>query len=324
VPAGTSVAELREAAIDSGLKWLVDHQDKDGGWTFKLGPDPGQQESRNGATGLAVLALARAGYGPKTGKYAAQVMKGLQFLGQHQHPTGSWHEKGGTMYSHALATLAFLETAALTDDTRFMSPARLGVRFTLAAQDPKGGGWRYTPQETGDLSVTGWQVKVLRRFYELNPPDKQIVVKALDATRKTFLPQVQADGGEKYRYLKPSDKPTESLSAVGAATALGVGVPPDDPILIEVADRLAARLEVNESYGNYYLAQFLRSIDHSQRRDWDEKIVRALVARQEPRDDVDHAGSWEPVSAQLLGAHGGRLGYTGFNLLILLANRETP
>ena len=41
------------------------------------------------------------------------------------------------------------------------TPPGDSVRFIVASQDPHLGGWRYTPHEGSDLSVTGWQAMAI-------------------------------------------------------------------------------------------------------------------------------------------------------------------
>ena len=66
------------------------------------------------------------------------------------------------MYAHAIATLALCEAYGQTRDSKLKEPAQRAVNFILAAQDPKGGGWRYSPRQPGDTTVTGWQLMSLK------------------------------------------------------------------------------------------------------------------------------------------------------------------
>ena len=81
-----------ESAVELALKWIVDHQKADGGWSLnhqlgkgdRTSPDPGEMAnnfpSRNAATALALLPLLGHGQTHLTGKYKDAVFNGLKFL----------------------------------------------------------------------------------------------------------------------------------------------------------------------------------------------------------------------------------------------------
>ena len=156
-----------EAAVAAALKWLAAAQTADGGWNFdhRFANDPGVRSAdhagqltsaRNAATAMALLPFLGAGQTHAEGKYKATVMRGLEYLMTHMKDDGSLHESGGSMYSHGLASIALCEAYALTHDKKLLSPAQASLNFIAFAQDPVGGGWRYSPRQPGDTSVTGW------------------------------------------------------------------------------------------------------------------------------------------------------------------------
>ena len=69
------------------------------------------------------------------------------------------------LYSHGIATIALCEAYNLTGDKALRAPAQAAINFIVHAQDPVGGGWRYQPRQSGDLSVTGWQALALQAVY---------------------------------------------------------------------------------------------------------------------------------------------------------------
>ena len=62
------------------------------------------------------------------------------------------------MYCHGMAMLAISEALALTGDSQLVSAVRRAVEYSVRAQHPTDGGWRYYPGDTGDMSQFGWQV----------------------------------------------------------------------------------------------------------------------------------------------------------------------
>ncbi len=125
-----------EDAVDKALKWLAEHQLPNGSWSYdhRLGPcqgkcsDPGTMpEALNGATAMACLCFISHGNTHRGGRYQAQVIAGLKFLISHMGPNGSMYEKGGRMYSHALATLALCEDLRIRKDKDFAKMTSEGL-----------------------------------------------------------------------------------------------------------------------------------------------------------------------------------------------------
>ena len=183
-----------EQAVSNGLRWLINHQHRDGGWTLMLPcgqcanfqdqpVNPAQRpprvlrampETRIGATGLALLPLLGAGQTHLAGELRTNVWEGLHFLlEQIEVPKGRVDglkvgrlvDLGGNYYSHAIATIAICEAISMTGDRSLMEPAQLLVNEIVIAQDPQGGGWRYGRRSPGDVSVTGWQLMALKSAY---------------------------------------------------------------------------------------------------------------------------------------------------------------
>ena len=50
----------------------------------------------------------------------------------------------------------------MTGDQRLETAVRRAIAYTIAAQDPPGGGWRYRPGDPGDTSQLGWQFMALK------------------------------------------------------------------------------------------------------------------------------------------------------------------
>ena len=60
-----------------------------------------------------------------------------------------------------MASFALAEALAMTGDKRLEPAVRRAVEYSLRAQHPSTGGWRYRPGDTGDTSQLGWQLMSL-------------------------------------------------------------------------------------------------------------------------------------------------------------------
>ena len=162
-----------EKAVQDGLRWLAKNQQADGRWDprltgggierSELGQDRKGAGSRadNGITGLALLAFLADGNTHLEGPYRENVARGIQFLISTQLSdgfVGGQSQAFERMYCHGMAMLAISEALALTGDSQLVSAVRRAVEYSVRAQHPTDGGWRYYPGDTGDMSQFGWQV----------------------------------------------------------------------------------------------------------------------------------------------------------------------
>ena len=193
-----------EAAVAMALKWIANHQNPDGGWSFDhtaggqrnctCGNIGTLKTSFNGATAMALLPFLGAGNTHKKGAYKKQVEAGLYYLTRSMKvngATGDLTDAGGRMYSHGLCAITLTEAFAMTKDRQLMAPAQMSLNFITYAQDPVGGGWRYKPRQAGDTSVVGWQLMALKSGHMayLNVPKNTIAgcYKFLDSVHKTVV-----------------------------------------------------------------------------------------------------------------------------------------
>jgi hypothetical protein len=307
-----------EAAVEAALKWIVEHQLADGGWSFdhRLAArcdgrcdHAGMPDARNAATAMALLALLGAGRTHQEGLHANSIRRGLDYLKGRMRADGGLSEGGGTMYSHGLGSLALCEAYALTGDEKLKKTAEATVKFIEFAQDPVGGGWRYMPRQPGDTSVTGWQLSAVKAAeLGLLPVSKQVWPRA-----KQFLAGVAVDNGVAYGYTSPGAGPT--TTAIGllcqqnfAAGALPAGHERG------VAALLAAKPSPRNPYHLFYASQVARNQGGEAWQAWNKQLQPILLADQ--ARDGHAAGSWYTDSG-----HGsdraGRLYCTALSTLIL-------
>ena len=112
----------------------------------------------------------------------------------------------------------------MTRDPELGTAAQAAIDFIAYAQHPEGGGWRYTPQQVGDVSVAGWQIMALKSaaLAELSTPPR------VAERARRFFDTTQTSGGERYIYMtnlsdEEPRKPTRTLTAVGLLSRMHLG-----------------------------------------------------------------------------------------------------
>ncbi len=347
-----------EAAVARGLKWLALHQAPDGHWSLheftrfaRTDPNPGSKifkctctgevtrQNDIAATGFGLLPFLAGGITHKPGKdprqidYSMTVKAGLSYLVAKQGADGYL---GGDAYAHGIAAIALCEAYGMTSDPLLKTPALKAVRYIEFAQDPAGGGWRYSPKTPGDTSVTGWQVMALKsaqmagiNLYKTEGHREPLALERA----KTFLNSVKSADGGGYGYL-PDGGETPAMTAVGLLCQQYLGVGPRNPGLL----RGAARLKIlppgksGNIYYEYYATQVMHHMGGDAWEAWnkgpagdgkggvrDELIGKqdSLVnsARPLAQKLAHQDGGWGPDAGSL--NDGGRIMSTSLSLLTL-------
>jgi hypothetical protein len=316
IPDGSS--ETAENAVSKALKWLIAHQEHDGSWNFdhRHGPcktNPGTLvDADRGATGIVLLPLLGAGQTHKEGQYKQQVKAGLVYLVRnmkvHENKTADLVDTGN-LYSHGIATIALCEAYAMTNDRELMAPAQAALDYIAYAQDPVGGGWRYSPRQPGDTSVVGWQLMALKSGHMAYLRVSPETVKGASK----FLDSVEIDSGSAYGYTGPGDG--QATSSIGLLCRMYLGWKHDHGAL----ERGVARLsKIGPSktnlYYNYYATQVLRHYGGEQWKAWNAVMRDQLVNSQATRGT--EAGSWY-IAGDHGSDRGGRIYCTSMATMIL-------
>lgn len=300
-------------AIASGLKWLAAHQEKDGSWTFAAGPNAGNLPAPVTSTAMALLPFLQTGHTHQKGAYREQVGKALQYLlklvraGQNG---ADMREPGASMYGHGLAAVALSQAYALTADPQLKQPAQQVIDFTIFAQDPVGGGWRYAPQQPGDTSILGWQLTALEnaKAGQLTVPDRTF------QSANRFLDNVQSEQGSAFGYTSPGKGP--NTTCIGLLSRIYLGSKPTDPAIKRgIANTFKTGLSEKDAYFNYYSTQLMQQADRQTRAAWNKSMRDFLITSQ------SEDGSWY-FQDNYLEAKTGRTGITALCLTTLaIANQ---
>ncbi len=315
-----------EEAVQRALKWLASRQSRDdGGWNFDHNagnsvnparcPNPGSADDvRNGATGLILLPFLGSGQTHKEGVYKAEVRAGLAYLIRKmkvEGGRGSWHEPGGSMYSHGICAIAMCEAYAMTHDRELLAPAQLALNYIVYAQDPVGGGWRYNPQQAGDTSAMGWQLMALKSGHMayLKVPEGSVLGAA------KFLDSVQTDSGARYGYATPGGG--QSTTSVGLLSRMYLGWKHDNPAMqrgVAFLDKTGPSKSGNMYY-NYYATQVCRHYEGEVWQRWNAEMKPWLLLKQS--DMGVTAGSWYFPGGDHGADRGGRLYCTAMATMML-------
>ena len=231
-------------------------------------------------TGLALLAFLASGHTHLDGPYREDIRRGLEYLMQIQAPDGNLGGQAATfefMYCHAMAACALSEAYGMTHDSRLREPVRRAVGYTVRAQDPIGGGWRYKPGDAGDTSQLGWQLMTLKSAELAGIPIP-------DTTRQGVIRYLQSVSSGTYggrASYRPGEQPSRSMTAESLFCWQLLGLPRQHPAGNEAADYLLEELPGEGTYNLYYwyyatLSMYQLQDAHWQR--WNEALRTAVLA----------------------------------------------
>lgn len=331
-------SEQTEQAVEAALKWLAAHQSPDGRWdtsqfgggreTNVLGHDRkgAGLEADTGITGLALLAFLSAGHTHFEGEYRRNVQHGLEYILGQQAADGNLAgpaELFARMYCHGMATLAISEAYAMTGDHRMRPFVERAVQYTIDSQDPGSGGWRYQPADRGDMSQFGWQVMALKsaELAGITIPGET------RAGMIRFLRGVSKGEHGGLASYRPSDRPSETMTAEALACRYFLGIHQDERAVNEATEYLSQQLPRDGQANLYYwyyatIGLFqAQSVPASLGRQaipdiwpqWNQALQEQLLARQQRVGD--DAGSFAPDT--VWGSYGGRVYTTAMAALCL-------
>jgi hypothetical protein len=321
-----------EAAVQAALEWLASSQSADGRWDadrFGAGQERrvlGQDRQGTGAradtamTGLALLAFLGSGNTHLQGKYKEQVKRGLEHLLNAQASDGNLGgdaELFAFMYSHGIATLALSEAYAMTADKRLETALRAAIDYSISAQHPSTGGWRYrpankAPQDPGDTSQLGWQLMAIKSAELAGIP----IPERTRLGMRRFLASVSSGEHGGLAAYRPSEQATRPMTAEALVARQFLGMARENPAANEAGDYLLGKLPDQEQINLYYwyygtLGMYQLQGDYWTR--WNAALQKTLIPRQVKSGDL--AGSWDPDC--LWAGYGGRVYSTAMATLCL-------
>ena len=317
-----------EAAVKLALKWLAGNQEPTGRWDPRQhgAGQERQVQGRNrqgagidadtGVTGLALLAMLGAGNTHLQGEYRENVRRGLEYLMRSQASDGNLAGPAtgyARMYCHAIALFALSEAYGMTGDARLEPTVRRGVAYTLAAQNPTTGGWRYVPGDTGDTSMFGWQIIALKsaELAGVPIPDKN------RSAAIRYLRSVASGRSYGLASYRPGEPPSRPMTAEALVCWQFLGMPREHPAGKEAGDYLLQELPSTTGTPNlyywYYATLGMFQLQGIYWEKWNAAMRDTLVALQHKTGPL--AGSWDTNT--VWGGYGGRVYTTSMATLCL-------
>ena len=335
-----------EEAVLQGLRWLAAHQHPDGRWSLKnywqsaRGCDCHSEFEKEAedydtaGTAFGVLPFLGIGIvhnrGPEKPveliEYRKKVFSAVAFLTSNQVRSSDAKKAGnlgGNMYAHALGTIALCEAYGLSGDERLKVPAQLAVRY-LAESQHKEGGWRYSPQQAGDMSATAWVFLAIRSGQLAGLPIGSSSLRRAERFVDSCAVGPEEAKFSRYSYIPPTPETKQpeklSLSAAGLLARQYLGWSKDNPDLLAGCRYLAGHLppesggQLGQIYYYHYATQVLHHMEGSEFDLWNHRMREHLLRTQEK--EGHKAGSWNPEGTDY-GNRGGRLYSTAMALLTL-------
>ncbi len=332
--------KLTEEAVALGLEWLRKQQNKDGSWSLQ-GPYANginAIDNRPAATALSLLAFQGAGNTRSKGEHSALVKRGWTWLLKQQNADGSFipeeHSSEALFYTQAVCTIALCELITMEKNVtpNIRKQATSAVNFIIENQHRKFGGWKYVPQESSDLSVTGWCLAALKTAEMANISIPNSTYQHISS----FLDAVAYNDDSEYAYQRDNGKLTDqvkrpSMTATGLMCREYLGWGPDNLAIQKGAALLAddenlIRFPKTEEekedffhnvYGWYSTSMALKSLGpynkHWSR--WNTALSKELPQSQVSKG-AQEAGSWDPQNDEY-SFGGGRLYVTCLSILCL-------
>lgn len=318
-----------QASIDAGLRWLAEHQ-------IREGPRAGAWDTPQYPTAFASfagLAFLANGHLPGRGEYGAVVDRAMRYVQGSMAPDGYLGEQGDSMYVHAICTLFGLSYLGMTGDDRrdaeLAEWCRRSLKVVVAAQamrKPEGerGGWRYSPQSAeSDLSVTSWQIMVLHAARQCGFEVEDRVLD--DAMRYVAGAYAAVDDVGGFVYRTPiTREPEPGVTGAAVLVKSVIEREPDEKRL--KAERYLARFTPAwggaQYKGYFYFVSFYTAQGAFQAGD------NAWLAYAAPLERLllDHQrgdGSWEyPPDNRVQSAQGGYVYSTAMAVLLLSLDRQ--
>ena len=304
-----------QGAVGLGLKWLKRNQRSGGNWSLR-GPykNGAGFENEVAATAMAMLAFQGAGNTHQRGTYKRAVRRGMNFLIKKMDSEGDFcrgidsHQR---LYSQAQATIVVCELYAMSQDKRLRPIAQAAVDYAIKIQDALGG-WRYTPGNDTDTSVTGWFVMALKSAEMAGLEVPELVYENISR----YLDLVTSYDGSRYAY-RPGREFTEAMTAEALLCRQYLGWTREDGRLRDGVNYLLmhpVNYRDENCYYWYYATQVMHNMGGEEWQKWNQ-VMREKLPNKQTKTGRD-GGSWVPTKDRW-GVQAGRLYTTCLSLYML-------
>ncbi len=311
-----------EEAVESALRWLASTQEPQGFWDgSKYGAGSVQfdadgvdrlragQNADAGLTALALLSFLGAGYTTEEGEYTDVVSKATNWLISQQSENGYLGGKATkyeAMYCHGMATYALAEAYGLRSPGSINEPLRIAVTkavgYLSGFQNKTDGGWRYVPQQEGDMSMFGWQLMGLKSAeiagIEIPEKTRSLMI--------TFLKNRSRGDNQGLASYRLTDPITPAMTAEALFCKQMLSIRRDNPACTEAVQYLLKNLPKRSEpnlYFWYYGTLAMYQYGGEEWTQWNNNLRDQLIDMQS--NSGEDAGSWDPKDTW--GGYGGRI-----------------
>jgi hypothetical protein len=303
------------ASVDAALKWLAEHQEKDGSWSATK--YEGSSHADLAITGLALLPFLGDGHNEMAGKYKHTVRSGIKYLnGELDKLDGKYRGQGfHNNYGNAIVLMALSETVIFGSSDKTKHHAEGIAKQLLDQWD--GAGWHYGKGGT-DFSVSGWVALGLKSaksagLYVMESPEAKKMFKGYKSWVVTMTDEKNGKGA-----YHPNSWGRVSMSYVGMFQRQFLGFPEEDKFLTKASENLIGVLKKGtllggEKPGDVYQVYYSALSAFQQQGDlwraYNPVMKKTLVGAQHRGDPRQLGGSWDPTKGHT-GHKVGRVGTT--------------
>jgi hypothetical protein len=299
--------------LKNAMAWLLKTQEPNGHWdAAKWGA---QKNYTIGITALALTACMKTDPEILKGPYAGAIENGLRYLMAQQNSEGRMGPlNSGTPYNHGLGTLALLEAFEIQERPEWQASIEQALAYIQSTQHASGG-WGYprTTDDTGNTSITAWQLQALLKAEQLGWEDtRPSIDRAL-----AWLDRM-SDSSGRIGYSRANEFPNgyEALTAAGALCFLNNRRDKSSESLSRILNTVhhaAERSDKLDYYRNYFLTRALQAEGSEQATLLKTRVQQFVLASQ--NRSGEHLGSCEPSDPW--SSAGGRVYTTAMAVLSL-------
>jgi hypothetical protein len=309
-------------AVEKGLKWLAEHQSKDGSWDVEKYEGQSNHKSIEAVSAAAVLAFLGNGHSERQGGYKKNVMKSVRYL--NKAVSAKFNKPHfGRNYGSALILMALSESSMFGSSS--ITKKNANAIAAMFVDQFSGKGWHYNGSGT-DLSVSGWIALGLKSALAAELPVMKSK-KGLDVMEqyKVWITQSATSDETGMGYYNGGRGGSPHMTWVGMFQRRFLGFGDEDLFLKKAAlhsekwvdsGKWVGRDQMGDIYGIYYgtLACFYNG--GKLWKKWDRSMNHSLVGSQCVGSVKELGGSWNPTVGHTAKS-GGRVLTTALSVLCL-------
>ncbi len=309
-------------AVAKALKWLAEHQSKDGSWDVEKYEGHNNRQTIESVTAAAILAFLGEGYSERSGKYKKTISKGIAFLNKAVNAKKE-RPHFGNNYGSAIILMALAESSMFGSSS---TTAHNANRITKMFLDQYNGeGWHYSGPGH-DLSVSGWIALGLKSALSAEIPAMKTEQgrNVLEGYKK-WIASKATSSETGMGYYSPGRGGSPHMTWVGVFQRKFLDFPKDDIFYKKAAEHSMKWIEskkwvggekMGDIYGVYYGTLACFQQQGRLWKVWDKAMFRTLVGSQCKGPASELGGSWDPTAGHTA-QKGGRVLTTALSAMCL-------